>query len=122
MKHRQTLAEFIAETRPAAAAIAWARGLDASRLRHAAVAAGRPAQARRLADVKLRCVRRAVQVDPVGFRVTVDRDRYVGLVSVRSRRLGWVHLPADAELGEPGPADATRRATHHAARPSARLG
>lgn len=98
MQARKTFRQCLDETTKEAAEAAWHRAKLASKLRHAAVAAGRQRSARRLADLKREAIRHVLRLQPTGVQVTLDDNYHVGLLSIRWPGHGKMHLPTDTDL------------------------
>jgi hypothetical protein len=96
MKQHLTFREILEMSRLEAATIAWDRGEIASRLRHELARSGNLRDASLMGEIKARCLARAAEILPEQVRVTIDDDLYIGLVSVRFRGRGRLHLAADA--------------------------
>jgi hypothetical protein len=97
-KHRLTFQEIQEKSRVETATVAWERATAASHLRHTLVSVGRHRGARKLGELKARCLERAVEILPGQVRVTIDQDFQVGLVSVRWPGHGRLHLPAGSRI------------------------
>ena len=96
-KHNQrpTFQLICESSRHEAAEAVWRRAGQASRLRHVAIAQGRPRTARRLASLKRDAIRQVLRLNPKTVHVTVD-PHDVRLLSVRWPGHGKLHLPASA--------------------------
>lgn len=93
-QHRLTFRQILEKSRVETATAAWERATAASRLRHGLMSAGHRRGARKLGDLKARCLGQAVEILPGQIRVTIDNDYQVGLVSIRWPGHGRHHLPA----------------------------
>ena len=91
---RQTFCQILEESRVETATAAWDRATAASRLRHGLVAVGHHRGARKLGELKARCLERVVEILPGQIRATLDIDHQIGLVSVHWPGQGRLHLPA----------------------------
>jgi len=91
--NQTTFGQIVAACRLTAAETLWNRACLASSLRHQT---GTSKSARRaLADLKQRCIQRAIELAPDIIRITVDDDFHVGLMSVRGPGNRRLHLPAN---------------------------
>lgn len=92
MTPSMTFRQIAEESRAEAAANAWSRALQASRLRHlvARVSGARSSEA--LMKLKEDALKRVQAIVPEEVQVTVDDDYHVGCVSVRWRGQR-MHLP-----------------------------
>ena len=72
----------------------WAKAKVASTLRHVAIRRRDIPAARILSDLKLRSIRRAVELAPHMYEVSIDSEYQIGLVSVRAEDGSMLHLPA----------------------------
>jgi hypothetical protein len=100
-QHRLTFRQILGNSRVETATTAWERASVASRLRHGLVSVGHHRGARRLGELKARCLERVVEILPEQVRVTIDNDYQVGLISVRWPGRGRFHLPADSLTRRP---------------------
>jgi len=88
-----TFRQILETTRQQAAASAWQRARQASRLRHLAAARGDRRAARRLSQLKKEAIRLAAFVLPEQVKITIDDDNQIGLLSIQLRGHGRLHLP-----------------------------
>ena len=96
-----TFTEIRNETRVECAWSAWGRARCASGLRHEAVRAGRGAAAKFFGSQKVTAVQRAIELAPELFRLSIDDEYQVGLVSAQAADGSRLHLPAASELTSP---------------------
>jgi hypothetical protein len=98
---RQTFRQILEGSRVKTATAAWERAIAASRLRHALVAVGQQRGARKLGELKARCLERVVEILPGQIRATLDVGYQIGLVSVHWPGHGRLHLPAGHPMRRP---------------------
>ncbi len=91
--HRLTFRQIVDESCVETATSAWERAKSASRLRHGLAINQRAA--RRMGELKARCLARAAEILPDQVMVTIDDDFQIGLVSIRWPGHGRFHLPLD---------------------------
>ncbi len=95
---RSTFREIFEATREQAAIHAWERACLASRVRRVAAARGDRRAARRLSKMKSDAIQLVAIILPEKLKITLDSDYQVGLVSVRLKGHGRLHLPANFEV------------------------
>lgn len=96
---RTTFRQILRATREQAALSAWQRACIASNLRHLAASRGDRRSARRLSWMKQEAIRLVASLLPNQLKITVDSEHHVGLVSVRLKGHGRLHLPANSSIG-----------------------
>lgn len=90
----RTLGTITRETCTLSSRSLWAKAKVASTLRHEAIRRHDMTAARVLAEIKLRAIRRAVELAPQMYEVSIDSEYQIGLVSVRANDGSRLHLPA----------------------------
>jgi len=97
-KRRKTFKDILEATKLEAASNAWNRAVEASKLRHIAANQGERRSARKLAEIKVEAIRTAIGLLPEQITTSLDDDYQIGLLSIRWRGHGWLHLPAATNL------------------------
>ena len=97
-QNRMTFAEILEATQESSAESAWDRACKASQLRHAAIRVGNFRAAKAFGQIKERAVEQSVAVFPEKFKVTIDDDYQVGLLSIAYRGHGRLHLSNSSHL------------------------
>ena len=95
---RKTFHDIHQTARQEAAESAWARARLASALRQAAMDQGRYHAAMCFGQIKMMAIDAAISILPERVTVGIDDHFHVGLLSVRYRGLGRMHLPAEARI------------------------
>lgn len=93
MNAQKTFRQILNDAAPAAAERVWERAVVLSQLRRACRARGDRRAARRLGHQKARCLARAAAILPQEVRVAIDSDYQIGMLSIRWRGHGRLHLP-----------------------------
>ncbi len=97
---KPTFREMVESTRQDAAEQTWARANAVSAMRHAMQKSGKRRQAKALAAMKVRLIKRTIELVPDQVKIAVDHDYMVGLLSIRWKGHGKLHLPATTQLPE----------------------
>jgi len=97
---KPTFRQLVEVNRQDAAEQTWARANAGSAMRHAARWLGKRRQASVLAAMKVRLIKRTIELVPDQVKIAFDDDYMVGLLSVRWMGHGKLHLPATTQLPE----------------------
>lgn len=92
--------QMVEDSREDAAERTWAKAKTISGMRHAALKSGKRRQAKALAAIKARLIKRTIEILPDQVKIAVDDDYLVGLLSIRWKGHGKLHLPAATQLPE----------------------
>lgn len=97
---KPTFRQMVEDARQGAAEKTWEKANAVSAMRHAARKTGNRRQAKALAAMKVRLIKRTIELVPDQVKIAVDDDYMVGLLSIRWNGHGKLHLPATTQLPE----------------------
>jgi hypothetical protein len=98
VKNQSSFRQIRESARKQAAESAWSRAEQASAFRHLMVSQRRFAAARRFGEMKEAALKLAVSLLPEQVTVTIDDDYQIGMLSIRWKGHGRLHLPPDCSF------------------------